>query len=369
MIEGLKFRKKKRSVPGTTPGTLSIDKTMPQPKVRVIDYNKDYIHEKVLDEFEKLSEIGRIDENTVRWIDIQGLGDENLLRTLGDVFSIHPLVLEDIVNLPQRPKVDYFDSYVFSVMRMFRLSTNNQIISEQFSIIIGKNYVITFQEKLGDCLDPLRERLRNGKGIIRKMKADYLTYAVIDTIFDNYFPVLETIGDDVEELEDMMTSKATEAELKMLHESKHNLLAFRKELWPSREIMGKLLREDTPLISGDVKLYLRDCYDHIVHIIDIVETYKELTTELMNIYLSSLSNRLNEVMKVLTIISTIFIPLSFIAGVYGMNFQYMPELGYKYSYFILLGIMFAIGLTMLFVFFKIGWLGSKKKHKTRKKRK
>ncbi len=367
MLERLKFRKKKRSIPGTLPGTLSIDETMTQPEVKIIDYNKDTISERALNDFNTFSEIGKIDSETVRWIDIQGLGDETLLRSLGEVFSIHPLVLEDTVNIPQRPKVDYFENYVFSVMRMFRLTENNHIISEQVSIIIGKNFVITFQEKLGDCFDPLRERLRNNKGIIRKMKADYLSYAVMDTIFDNYFPVLEIIGDDVEELEDMMTSNATEAELKMLHESKHNLLTFRKELWPSREMMGKLLREDTPLISSDVKLYLRDCYDHIIHIIDIVETYKELSTELMNIYLSSLSNRLNEVMKVLTIISTIFIPLSFIAGVYGMNFHFMPELEYKYSYFILLGIMFTIGLTMLFVFFKIGWLGSSKKRNTHKK--
>ncbi|MEA2067463.1 MAG: magnesium/cobalt transporter CorA [Thermotogota bacterium] len=306
MLERIKFRKKKRSVPGTSPGTILVDETMTKPIVDFFDYNKDSFNEKTLDDLENITNIGEIDENTLRWINIQGLGDESLLRSLGKVFSIHPLVLEDIVNTPQRPKVDYYDNYVFSVMRMFRLTKNNHIISEQISIITGRNFVITFQEKLGDCLDPLRERIRNNKGIIRKMKADYLSYAVMDTIFDNYFPVLEKIGDDVEELEDKMTSGATETELKMLHEAKHNLLAFRKELWPSREMAGKLLREDTHLISSDVKLYLRDSYDHIVHIIDIVETYKELSTELMNIYLSSLSNKLNEVMKVLTIISTIF---------------------------------------------------------------
>ncbi|MFO7882695.1 MAG: magnesium/cobalt transporter CorA [Kosmotogaceae bacterium] len=369
MLERMKFRKKKRSAPGTSPGTVSIDETMTQPVVYIFDYNKDTFSEKTLDDLKNITEIGNIDENTCRWIDLQGLGDEKFIRSLGNAFSIHPLVLEDIVNAPQRPKVDYYENFAFSVMRMFRLTKNNQIISEQISIITGKNFVITFQEKLGDCLDPVRERIRNNKGIIRKMKADYLSYAVMDTIFDNYFPVLEIIGDDVEELEDKITSRATEAELKMLHEAKHNLLAFRKELWPSREMIGKLLREETPFINDDVKLYLRDCYDHIVHVIDIVETYKELSTELMNIYLSSLSNSLNEVMKVLTIISTIFIPLSFIAGVYGMNFEFMPELEYKYAYFILLGIMITIGVTMLFVFFKIGWLDSKKKREKPKSKK
>ncbi len=365
MLEKMKLRKKKRSMPGALPGTLSIDKSMSQPVINVFDYNKELLNEKNVDDLENITWLGEIEGNITRWIDIQGFGNEKLLRSIGEIFSIHPLVLEDIVNVPQRPKIDYYEDYVFSIMRMFRLTNDNHIISEQFSVIIGKNYIITFQEKLGDCLDPLRERLRNSKGIIRKMNADYLAYAVMDTIFDNYFPVLELIGEDVEELEDRITSKATDEELKMLHKAKHNLLAFRKELWPSREMIGKLLREETSYIGPDVKIYLRDCYDHVVHIIDIVETYKELSTELMNIYLSSLSNKLNEVMKVLTIISTIFIPLSFIAGVYGMNFEFMPELGYRYSYFILLGIMLTIGVTMLFVFFKIGWLGSKMKRKNK----
>lgn len=358
------FKKKRRAPSGALPGTLVIDKSSPEPVIRVISYSDDYLEEKEFESVEALRVYMETGNEFINWIDAQGLGNEEVLRKISQLFNIHSLALEDVINVPQRPKVDSFTDHSFIVLRMFRIIEDRQINSEQVSIFMGKNYLLTFQEYYGDCLDPVRQRLRMGKGIIRNMGPDYLAYAITDTIVDNYLPVLEELGERLEILEDQVVTRATENELKLLYELKHELVGIKRILWPSRELISKLVNFEQDLISEKVKIYLRDTYDHIVQAIDLVETYRELSSELMSVYLSSLSNKMNEIMKVLTIISTIFIPLSFIAGMYGMNFVNMPELKFEYGYFAVLGLMGLLAVGMLSFFWKRKWISFKKKTKT-----
>ena len=355
------FKKKRRAPTGSSPGTLVIDSASPMPVIRVMSYNQNGMEEKEIESVEALGSYMEFRKDFVNWIDVQGLGDERILREISELFAIHPLALEDVTNVPQQPKVDDFSDQSFIVLRMFRITEIRQIDSEQVSLFMGKDYVLTFQERYGDCLNPVRQRLRKGRGIIRTMGSDYLAYAIIDTIVDNYLPVLEELGERLEDLEDQVVSRATESELKSLYELKHELVGVKRILWPSREMISKLINFEQSSISDKVKLYLRDTYDHIVQAIDLVETYRELSSELMSVYLSSLSNKMNEIMKVLTIISTIFIPLSFIAGLYGMNFVNMPELSFKYGYFIVLGVMLGTVYAMLSFFRRRNWLGSIRK--------
>ena len=267
------------------------------------------------------------------------------------------------MNIPQRVKADFLGEYLFLVLKMFYRKNKDYFYEEQVSIILGKNYVISFQEKTGDCLDLLRKRIYESKGIVRKMSADYLCYAIADTIFDHYFDYLEYLSENIETLEVRVSNNPGEDELRKIHELKHTLISLKRELWPTRESLNQLVKEDSPLISEKVRFYFRDCYDHIMQTLEITESLKELTTELLNIYLSVQGNKLNEIMKVLTIISTIFIPLSFLVGLYGMNFVYIPELNFKFSYFILIGVMVIITLSMFLWFRKKGWIGKKGKKK------
>lgn len=360
MKTGLKFSSF-RKVKSTIPGDIVITKEMQLPVIQVIDYNQDKI---VRNSVETISELSDVPEGFTRWIDIQGLGDKKLLEELKSEFTIHPLIMEDVVNIPQRVKVDFLDNYVFLVLKMFYQQNQDDFIEEQVSIILGKNYVISFQEKSGDCLDSLRERLYHSKGIIRKMGSDYLCYAIADTIFDHYFSYLEYLSENIENLEERVTVVTEESDLRKIHELKHTLISLKRELWPTRECLNQLDKEEIAFISEKVKFYFRDCYDHILQTLEITESLKELTTELLNIYLSVQGNKLNEIMKVLTIISTIFIPLSFLVGLYGMNFVYIPELNFKFGYFILIAVMASITLGMFLWFRKKGWIG--KKHKDKK---
>jgi len=271
--------------------------------------------------------------------------------------------MEDVVNIPQRVKVDFLENYVFLVLKMFYSQIQDGFVEEQVSIILGKNYVISFQEQIGDCLDSLRGRLDHSKGIIRKMSADYLCYAIADTIFDYYFSYLESLSGDIETLEERVTVLSEESELRKIHELKHNLISLKRELWPTRECLNQMVKEESVFICEKVKFYFRDCYDHILQTLEITESLKELTTELLNIFLSVQGNKLNEIMKVLTIISTIFIPLSFLVGLYGMNFVYIPELKFKFGYFILIAVMAIITLGMFLWFRNKGWIGQKNKTK------
>ena len=348
---------KKHPPVGARPGTLVIDQAAKAPRIRVIDYTAETIDETEIADLDVLAEYR--DRESVTWIDVQGLGDEEILRGIADIFSIHPLALEDVVNVPQRPKAETYDHQELYITRMAMLHDAHKLETEQIGICIGSNYVLTFQERHGDILDPVRQRVRRGKGPMRENGSDYLAYAIIDTIVDGYYPVIEAIGDYLEELEDEVVSTATKATLRKVYGVKRDLLALRRAIWPQREALGALVRDDNPFITDPVRVYLRDTQDHAVQIADVVETYREMAAGLMDVYMSSLSNRMNEVMKVLTMMASIFIPLSFLAGLYGMNFEHMPELHYRYSYPVLLAAMVTVAAGMVVFFFRRGWIGGR----------
>jgi len=267
------------------------------------------------------------------------------------------LVLEDVVNTDHRPKFEEYDEYYYSIVKMLTYDDKKkEINSEQVSFILGKNYLITFQEIEGDVFDSIRERLRKNKGRVRREDSGYLCYTLMDSIVDNYFSVLETIADETEQLEDILLKNADSSVLQRIHQLKRQLIFMRKSVWPLREILGSIDRLESDLIKSGSKLFFRDVYDHTIHIIDTVENLRDIVTGMLDIYLSTVSNRMNEVMKVLTIIATIFIPLTFLAGIYGMNFQYMPELSWKFGYPMALGAMGLVGIIMLVFFRRKKWL-------------
>ena len=344
--------RKRRPPAGSVPGTLSIDKTEPFPKINLISFSEtEFLEREALNPEELVKHT--FEPGKVSWVDVQGLGDEKTLRILGDIFNLHPLALEDVANVPQIPKVEEFDNCLFLCLRMIRIA-DGAIMSEQVSIFISDSFVLTFQERYGDVLDPVRNRMRRGAAI-RKMGNDYTAYAIVDTIVDNYYSVLEVMGNSLESLEDELIVRPGKEKLKELYDLKHQLAELKRILWPTRDAIGQLVRNENAYIERKTALYFRDVFDHSMQAIDMLDLYRELTSELMNLYLSSMSNRMNDIMKVLTIISTIFIPLSFVAGVYGMNFAYMPELEVKWAYPIVLGIMVAIASGMLYFFHRRGW--------------
>ncbi|HEY3174141.1 MAG TPA: magnesium/cobalt transporter CorA [Candidatus Polarisedimenticolia bacterium] len=323
------------------------------PRIHVIRYTPDSVEEMDLASAKECSAM--LEGSGVVWVDVQGLGDLDLLRTLGERFALHPLALEDVVSVGQRPKADDYDTHIFVIARM--PETGHGARTDQTSIFIGSRFVLTFQEHYGDCLGPVRERIRKGKGLLRRSGPDYLAYAILDSIVDGYFPLLESYGEKLEQLEDEVVERPTRASLEEIHEAKRDLLTLRRAVWPLRDAVNCLIREESDLISAQTRLYLRDCYDHSVQILDMVETYRELAAGLMEIYISSLSQKLNEVMKVLTVIATIFIPLTFIVGVYGMNFRRMPELEWPWGYPLLMAFMALVALGMFWYFLRRGWIG------------
>jgi len=299
----------------------------------------------------------------VTWINVDGLHEVSQIEKLGTCFGLHPLTVEDILNTEQRPKVDINEDYVYIVLNMLTYDEEaKEVDSEQVSIVLGENYVITFQEKKGDIFDALRGRLKAGQGKIRRSGADYLAYCLIDSVVDNYFKVLEGIGEDIEEVEESLMDNPDKQTVQSIHFLKRETIYLRKSVWPLREIIGQLDRGETGFVRPETRVYLRDVYDHTVQVIDTVETYRDLISGMIDIHLSTVSNRMNEVMKVLTIFAAIFIPLTFIAGVYGMNFNHsasplnMPELDSYYGYPAVLAVMLAIGVAMLLVFKKKKWL-------------
>jgi len=278
-------------------------------------------------------------------------------RPQGKEYDLHPLVVEDILNTHQRPKIELYDDYIFVSLKMLSgVNDSYMVESEQISLILGKNFVFSFQEKEGDILDSLRVRIREGKGRIRKMGPDYLLYAILDIIIDHYFLVLEKIGDKVEAFEEELMKEPKSDTLHEIYTLKREILFLRKSVWPLREAVSTLEKCESDLINEKTSPYLRDLYDHIIQVIDAVETTRDLLSGMLDLYLSSVSNKMNEVMKVLTIIATVFIPLTFIAGVYGMNFDFMPELKWKYAYFAVWFVMVMIGLGMLKYFRNRKWL-------------
>jgi magnesium transporter len=360
-------RHRRRTPPGAAPGILTVAPDAVHPQIQVIAYGADSFAETTSAALTDLT--APVPAPAVRWINIDGLGDIPTLQHIGTMFGLHPLALEDIVNLHQRSKVEAYDGYLFIVLRMpvalpsaVSLSSS-RLDTEQVTMALGRDFVVTFQERPGDSFDPVRYRLRSPSGQIRQRGPDYLVYALIDAAIDAFFPILEAYGEQVEELEDDVVARPGNRQIARIHELKRNLLTARRALWPLRDMVNALLREDSCLIDKQTLIYLRDCHDHAIQLIDMIETYREICSGLIDIHLSSVSNRMNEVMKVLTIIATIFIPLTFIVGVYGMNFDpaagplSMPELGWRYGYPAILVLMALIAVGLLIWFRSKGWIG------------
>lgn len=343
---------------GARPGTLVIPEGAPPPRLHVFDYGPGHC---------QTTEIATVEEvrpflasPSVTWVDVQGLGDEAMLREIGELFGIHSLALEDAVNVPQRPKYEAYEQHQLFITRMGWVASRElDLETEQVSIFLGDGFVLTLQERHGDLFDPVRERIRAGKGPIRRSGPDYLAYALIDTVIDGYYPILEQMGEYLEDLEEAIFTRARRADLRRVYHVKRQLLALRRAVWPQREAVNALIRDENPLVSQQVRIYLRDCYDHAVQVIDVTETFRELASNLMDMYLSAVSQRTNDVMKVLTIMASIFIPLTFLAGIYGMNFERMPELDTPWAYPALLAVMAVIALLMLVYFWRRGWLGAR----------
>ena len=348
------FRKRHPPV-GSRPGTLMIPEGALPPTIRIIDYGPDEVEEKEISDPEELSAYAGRD--SVTWIDVQGLGDEAVIRRIGEMFSLHALALEDAVNVPQRPKYESYERFQLFITRMTRYEPGSKVEVEQVSIFLGERFVLTLQERYGDIFDPVRSRIRSGTGPIRRSGPDYLVYALIDTVIDGFYPVLESMGEYLEDLEGETLTSAQPVHLRKIYEVKRQLLELRRAIWPQREAINSLIRDESPLVGEMVRMYLRDCYDHAVQVIDVTETYRELTGTLMDLYLSAVSQRTNDVMKVLTVMASIFIPLTFLAGIYGMNFEHMPELSRPWAYPTLLGLMASVGGIMLTYFWKKGWIG------------
>ena len=348
---------KKRSVKtGLPPGFLIHigEKHAEKVKITLREYDETFFREKEISTLEGV--LPPPNRSGVAWIHIDGLHDIHLLDQMGTFFSLHPMILEDILNTEERPKSEDHDTYFYIVLRLFREDAEDGFVPEQISIVFGSNWLISIQEKEGKLFDPVRERLRNEKGRLRKAGADYLAHALLDAIVDSLFPVLDKFGEKVEILEEKLVGRPSPEILRAIQSLKREMIFLRKSVWPLREMIGGLARSDSPLIRESSVIYFRDIYDHVVQVIDTIETYRDMLSGMLDIYLSSVSNRMNEIMKVLTIIATIFMPLTFLAGVYGMNFKYMPELEWRWGYFALWGVMVVIALMMLKYFRRKKWL-------------
>jgi magnesium transporter len=345
--------------PGTAPGTLAVDPEAPRPVISVVAYGPDRLVEETVQSPARLGEL--IERWPVTWINVDGLGDPSVVAEIGRLLDLHRLSLEDVTDVHQRAKVETYDHYLYIVARI--LQPCDRLETEQLSLFIGKKFVVTFQEMAGDHFDPVRRRLRDNKGHIRS-GADYLGYALLDAAIDAYFPILEQLGERLEEIEDEIVLRPARTLIAKIHAIKRDLLTLRRAVWPLREALTALIRDPTDLVGKDTRLYLRDCYDHAIQLIDLLENYRELGSSLTDAYLSSLGMKTNEVMKVLTIIATIFIPLSFIASLYGMNFNTekspynMPELTWRFGYPFALGLMAATAGSLLLYFWRRGWLSS-----------
>lgn len=350
----LKSRSEKTGLP---PGSLVYvgKSTTKEPIITIIDYNKDSIEEKKV--YDAKFKFKSEDKEKVRWINVEGIHEVELIEEIGRQFDFHPLLLEDILNTHQRPKVEDYGKYEAIFLRMTFWKEDKKIVEqEQTTLIIGENYVISLQENEQNEYDLIRERLKKGYGKIRSAGADYLLYALIDIVIDNYFLIMDKIGEQIESIEDEIEEDPSENTSQKIHHFKRVSVSFRKAIWPLREVINKLQRGDSELILDTTQIYLRDLYDHVIQIIDNTETFRDLISGLRENYISHVSNRMNQIINVLTIISTIFIPLSFLAGLYGMNFVYMPELQNPMGYFILLIVMGSIAAVMLTFFRHKKWL-------------
>jgi len=344
--------RRRRHPPGTSPGTIQVDPQARPTRLRAWSYGPERVEESDVKSLAELRQVpGR---DPVVWVQVDGLGDAEALGWIAEVFGVHPLALEDIVNVGQRPRADEYDHQILIFLRMPR---DVDALTEQLALVLGPGFVITFLEDPGDVLDPVRERIRRSGGRIRNESSDYLAYAILDTVIDAYFPVLEKHGDRLAELEQRLFVTGDPVSTAELYDMNRELLALRGWIRPLRELLGVLLRAENTLVRDKTQLFLRDCYDHALELVELIEINREIGASLIDLYRANLNLRLNETMKVLTIIATIFMPLTFIAGVYGMNFKHMPELAWKLGYPFSLGLMALVAVGMLIYFRKKGWMG------------
>ena len=345
-------RSKKAGVPA---GTLipAADRGSEKVRITLIDYDESQYAEKEIYAFNEC--IPYRDKPTVTWINVDAVHNVEVVEKIGECFGVHRLLMEDIVTTDQRPKMEDLGDYMYIVLRMLYLDEKQEVNSEQVSLVLGPNYVLSFQEAERDFFHTIRDRIRDNKGRIRKMGADYLAYSLIDVIVDNYFLIMETLGEQIESIEMDLISNPVPRTLRVLHNLKRTMVTLRRSVWPLREVVSGMSRSESPLIKDTTEMYLKDVYDHTVQVKDTIESYRDILSGMMDIYLSSVSNRLNEVMKVLTIIATIFIPLTFLVGVYGMNLK-IPEAGWPYSYAVVWGIIIAVAVVMIILFKRKGWI-------------
>lgn len=342
---------------GLAPGTPVFvgERRTREIELDIIDYDEDRVIEREDVDIDECVQL--LHRPGVTWINVNGIHETQMVETLGERFGLHPLTIEDVVNTTQRPKMEEFDDYIFVVVRMLYYSKErDEIENEQVSLIVGNEFVISFQERSEDVFETVRARIRNNKGRLRKMKADYLAYALMDCVVDGYFVVLEKLGEEIEELEDEIVERPVQDTMQRIHRMKREVLHLRKAVWPLREEIAAIQRSESPIFQETTYAYLRDVHDHTIRVIDTLETYRDMLMGMHDTYLTVVSNRLNEVMKLLTIIATIFIPLTFVVGVYGMNFEYMPELEWRFGYFAVWLVMGAMVLGMLAYFRRRGWL-------------
>jgi magnesium transporter len=343
--------------PGLAPGTpVHIgERRVESTKITVFEYDASTVRERQLESVEECGECK--DTKGMVWINIDGIHDISVVETVGRIFGIHTLVQEDIVNPNQRPKVEEYDGYLFMIVKMlYEEQTSHILRTEQVSIIVTPKTVISFQETEGDVFHSVRERLRNGKGIVRQRGSDYLAYCLVDAIVDHYFQIMENLEDRIQPLEEDVVSDPRPQVLQGIHDLKSDLVFLRRSLWPLREMLTRLDRDGLPLIRDDTRPFFRDVHDHTIQIIELLESFQEIVSGMMDIYMTSISNRMNNIMKVLTIIATIFIPLTFIVGVYGMNFRYMPELAWRWGYPAVWGLMILVFIGMIIFFKRKKWL-------------
>ena len=350
------FLKKSSKKAGLPPGTVVFvgEKKVEEIRITIIDYDENQYDEREIKNIEDCFPYK--DSPSISWINIDGVHQVDVIEKLGAHFVLHPLLQEDVVNTHQRPKFDEFDDHLFIVLRMFFFNEEeNQLEGEQISLIVGANFVISFQERQGDVFDHVRERLRNGKGRIRKKGSDYLAYSLMDAIVDSYYNILERLGEHIESLQEELVSEPKPEDLQIIQHLKRDMIFFRKSVWPLREVIAGLAKSESNLIKDDVLVYVRDVYDHVIQVIDTIETFRDMLSAMLDIYLSSVGNKMNQIMKVLTIIATIFIPMTFLAGVYGMNFRYMPELELKYAYLFFWVVVCTVFIIMVMWFKRKKW--------------
>ncbi|MGD8740727.1 MAG: magnesium/cobalt transporter CorA [Desulfobacterales bacterium] len=352
-----KFIDKSSKKAGMSPGIVVHvgEQKIETARITLLSYDPARLEEKELTRIEE--SFAYRDTPPVSWINIDGLHEVELIEKIGTHFNIHPLTQEDIVNTGQRPKVENFEDYIYIVIKMLKFNeTTGHITSEQVSLILGSHYLLSFQETEGDVFNSVRERIRKGRLHIRRSGTDYLAYALIDAVVDHYFLMLEKMGEKIEHFEEQLPLQPTPEILQAIYDLKRELVYFRKQVWPIRDVLNTWQKAESSIIEEANKVFIRDVYDHTIQVIDTIDSFRDIITGVMDLYLSTVSNKMNEVMKVLTIMATIFIPLTFIAGIYGMNFKYMPELEWKWSYPVLWIVLIAIFLGMMFYFKRKKWL-------------